>query len=481
MADIARITSETPTIAPGMRVLVIGLGRCGGGVGVTRWLAARGARVTVTDLADAASLDASVAAIADLDVAFHLGGHDMRDLDDADLVVVNPAVDKRRSSFFHAVRRKGVPWTTEINLFCARCPGIVIGVTGTYGKSTTCAMLAMVLRRWVDTGRAPWGAAHLGGNIGVSLLAALPGIRPGDPVVLELSNAQLEDLPRIQWAPPIAVVTNVSAHHLDRHGSFAAYADAKLNIARDPRQHSTIIVGDVHADFAAMLRRDVDDRRIIPVPRDMPPIELDLCGRHNRANAACALTVCRHLGIDETWARHVLRGFPGLPHRLEDVGDVCGIRYCNDSKATTPTATVTALDALNRPVVAIVGGQDRGASVDACVAALAASCRAVVCVGSFGGRVADALNRRAGAPPGRAASRTGAARSDGTSAFAGASERPCPRVAVATDWADAVQRASAVAQTGDVVLLSPGAPSFDAYDNFAQRGRHFVELVRRLG
>ena len=148
----------------GLRVLVVGLGRFGGGVGVTRWLAGEGAVVTVTDQATPESLEESVAAIAGLGVTLHLGGHDPRDLDPTDLVVVNPAV--------------------EINLFCERCPAVVIGVTGSYGKSTTCAMLAAALRAACDTG------VYLGGNIGRSLLPDLPEMRGSDIVILEMSNAQ---------------------------------------------------------------------------------------------------------------------------------------------------------------------------------------------------------------------------------------------------------------------------------------------------
>jgi len=136
---------DVPQSVDGLRVLVLGLGRFGGGVGVTRWLAAQGAIVTVSDLASREALAESVEAVADRAVALHLGGHDVRDLDETDLVIVNPAVNKLRSDFFHTIVRRGIPWTTELNLFVQRCPAAVIGVTGTYGKSTTCAMLAEAL------------------------------------------------------------------------------------------------------------------------------------------------------------------------------------------------------------------------------------------------------------------------------------------------------------------------------------------------
>ena len=215
----------------GRRVLVWGLGRLGGGVGATRWLVEQGGEVTVMDAAGERDLAQSVASLAGLPVRFRLGIEDTSLLGSTDLVVVNPAVNKRRSPFFACLARSGVPWTTELNLFMQRCPGFVVGITGTYGKSTTASMIATVLR----------AAAHepkvfLGGNIGRSLLTELPGatnrrgIQPCDWVVVEMSSAQLEDLPRIDARPKAAVITNISPHHLDRHGSFDAYLKVKCGI-----------------------------------------------------------------------------------------------------------------------------------------------------------------------------------------------------------------------------------------------------------
>ncbi|MCH8147482.1 MAG: UDP-N-acetylmuramoyl-L-alanine--D-glutamate ligase, partial [Planctomycetes bacterium] len=134
-----------PTEVAGARVLVVGLGRFGGGVGVSRWLVEQGAQVTVTDQADQGALRESVQRLADCDLSWRLGGHNTADLDDVDFVVVNPGVDKRNSSFFQEILERRLSWTTEINLFCERCAGMVVGVTGSFGKSTTCAMLAAVL------------------------------------------------------------------------------------------------------------------------------------------------------------------------------------------------------------------------------------------------------------------------------------------------------------------------------------------------
>ncbi|HMQ16249.1 MAG TPA: Mur ligase family protein, partial [Phycisphaerae bacterium] len=209
----------------GKRVTVMGLGRFGGGVGVTRWLARQGARVLVTDQAPAEKLSSSLAAIRDLDVALRLGAHDERDFRDADAVVVNPAIPDR-SPFVQAALAAGVPITTEINLFVERCPARCVGVTGSVGKSTVTAMIGGVLEARPD------GRAWVGGNLGDSLLPALESIRPNDVVVLELSSFQLHRTPLVRWSPHVAVITNVTVNHLDWHGTFAAYVADKLNIVR---------------------------------------------------------------------------------------------------------------------------------------------------------------------------------------------------------------------------------------------------------
>ena len=458
-----------PRSPAGRRVLVVGLGRFGGGVGVTRWLASRGAIVTVTDQATHEALAESVAAVADLPVALHLGGHDEGDLDTADLVIINPAVNKSTSAFFQAVVRRGIQWTTEMNLFCERCPAKVLGVTGSYGKSTTCAMLAEAMEACRRAGEASYTGVHLGGNIGRSLLNELPNIHETDWVVLEMSNAQLEDLPQIHWAPDVAVITNLFPHHLDRYSCFAEYAGAKLNITRHPDGRSKIVVGELHPVAEDMLMDVIADRRdrVIRVPSPDPAIELKVPGDHNQRNAACVLMVCRILGLNELIVRDALHDFRGLPHRLEFVRNLDGVDYYNDSKSTAPTATVIALEALRRPTVAIIGGQRKDVSLDECAIYLARYCRVLIGMGESGPDFADAVK---------------------TVACASSSEPPhsCGgffddmNVHIVEALPDAVRLARAEAKPGEVVLFSPGAPSFDQYANFTARGRHFTDLVNVL-
>lgn len=437
----------------GQRVLVVGLGRFGGGVGVSRWLAGEGARVTVTDHATPESLADSVAALADCDVTLRLGGHDLRDLDGVDLVVLNPAVHKARSELFHEITRRGLPWTTEINLFCERCPGRVIGITGSYGKSTTCAMLADALRACLTAEDRGDIGVHLGGNIGRSLLGDLPRIGGDDWVILELSNAQLDDLPQIHWTPAVAVITNLFPHHLDRYDSFDDYVMAKLNIVRSGTGACPLIIGEMHERAGALLPR------LLPKPSELvrietaaTPVELHVPGEHNQRNATCVLTVCRVLGLRKDVVRDALRDFSGLPHRLAYVGTVDEVEYYNDSKSTSPAATLRAVECFDRPIVAIVGGQDRGVSLEGFGREMARRCRQVICLGEARRAFAEAIRMVGGG-----------------------------NALVEVDSLQAaVELAHKYAQPGDVVLFSPGAPSFDAFANYAERGRRFTECVRAL-
>jgi len=430
------------------RVLVWGLGRFGGGVGVTRWLAGQGARVRVMDQAPADTLAESLTALAGLPVEFHLGRESVTSLEQIELVVVNPAVVKWKSEFFREIERRDVPWTTEINLFSERCPATVVGVTGSYGKSTTSAMIHHICHLAVQSPGCRFGQALLGGNIGRSLLTDLGTITTDDLVVLELSNAQLEDLPRISWSPTLAVITNIHPHHLDRYQRAEDYFAAKANIARDPAGMQRVIAGPLDPRAEECLRRVLGNHpeRLIPIVAPIQPIELVVPGPHNRDNAACALTVTQALGIDEELARRALTSFRGLPHRLEFVRSRDGVEFINDSKSTAPSATIKALESFDRPVVLIVGGQKKDVPLSDLAAVAERRCRAVVCMGESGPDFSTVLAARS--------------RVHGMS--------------------DAVNAARSLAHSGDIVLLSPGAPSFDAYCNYEERGRDFARCVNEV-
>ncbi len=437
-------TSHCPSASSGLtgkRVTVVGLGRFGGGVGVTRWLCGEGAKVTVSDKADAATLEDSIRALEGLDVKLHLGSHDERDFLEADLLVVNPAVPKEMP-LLAAAGSGGVPRTSEINLFLQRCPAAVIGVTGTVGKSTTAAMIDAILARRFTT--------HLGGNIGRSLLQTLPEISPDHLVVLELSSFQLEDLPLVGISPHIAVVTNLLPNHLDRHGTMEAYAAAKKNILKFQTSHDVLIL-NAACEATADWRGQTSGRTEWFDPAD-EPFELSVPGGHNQANAQAGWAVGRQLGVDRETAADALRSFPGLPHRLKLVIELGGVRYYDDSKCTTPEGAVIALDAFDpRSAVILLGGYDKGVSFEALGEAVGRRAKAAIVLGATKEKIAAAVE----------AHRTG----------------ELPLLERAEDLSDAVRYSRDLASDGDVVLLSPACASYDMFNNYEERGDAFVRLI----
>ncbi len=470
----------------GKRVTVMGLGRFGGGVGVTRWLAAQGAEVLVTDLDPADKLAASVAQVQDLAdrgaVTLRLGGHNVSDFTTCDVVVANPAVPRPwENRFLRAARAAKIPVTTEIRLLVERLPSRrhTIGVTGSAGKSTTTAMIAHVLRRTAGAGRV-----HTGGNIGGSLLGELDRIRDGDWVVLELSSAMLYWLGRgvgyegaRGWSPSVAVITNITPNHTDWHGTFEHYAHSKQEIFRYQEPCDAVVeaVGPgasasahPHAWSAGATSTAVHVRLDELLPRVWPPaLRLRVPGEHNRRNALLAAVVAACQRAErlpgeppDDAVRAVLpllEDFAGLPHRLQFVGQRAGVRCYNDSKCTTPEAALLAVAAFaDDPgatrVHLIAGGYDKGSDLSA-VARLATGEHALAGLYTIGrtGPTIAAAARKAGARD---------------------------NVFECGTLDSAVREALSRARPGDVLLLSPACASWDQFTNFEERGERFAHLVR---
>ena len=419
----------------GQRVTVMGLGRFGGGVGVTQWLAENGAHVTVTDLETEAHLSAELSEIApyidDGRVHLRLGGHQQRDFVDCDFVVVNPAVPMPwENRFLLAACRAGVTLITEIGLAVERLPRRrVIGITGTAGKSTTAAMIHHVVQ---GLGRR----CHLGGNIGGSLLGRLDDMRPDDWIVVELSSAMLWWLGdaasasgRIGWSPHVAVMTNLQPNHIDWHGTVEHYRRSKESIFRfqEPGDHR------LHGTDGA----DADPGQTIA---------LAIPGRHNLANARLAVAIAARIGLDPEAAARTLLSFPGLPHRLELVTERDGRRFFNDSKATTPQSTCLAVAAFDdsRTVHLLAGGYDKKVDLSGIVE-LAPRLAGLYTMGATGRSLVDATR-------------------EGHAEF-------CETVE------NAVTRAVSRMKLGDVLLLSPGCASWDQFKNYEVRGAAFCSSV----
>ncbi|HKQ46640.1 MAG TPA: UDP-N-acetylmuramoyl-L-alanine--D-glutamate ligase [Phycisphaerae bacterium] len=454
----------------GKRIVVMGLGRFGGGIGVTRWLCKQGANVHVTDLATRDDLAASLDALIGLPFTHRLGSHDECDLDGCNLLVVSPAVDKVKSDFFKAAIRRGIPWTSEMNLFLQRCRGQIVGITGTVGKSTTTAMIGAILESAHRSTGWGHGRVWLGGNIGKSLLDELPSIGKRDIVVLELSSFQLEDAAQIRRSPQIAVVTNLRDNHLDRHGTMPAYADAKANIYRFQSADDWVVMpkgeGIEHlpadwTDRRQLVRYGIDatSRRIriegraeTGLPTSDTAVQLAVPGLHNLQNAAAALAVARILGVTDPASCVALAHFAGLVHRLEFVREYQGVKYYNDSKATTPDAAMTSLRAFDGGVVMMVGGSDKGSPFEELGRLIAQRAKAAVCIGQTAPQIAAAI-------------------------VSAKCDTPGPEIRTATTFSEAIDSARELAEKGDVVLLSPACASYDWFKNYEERGDHFKKTV----
>lgn len=455
---------NAPSFA-GMRVTVMGLGRFGGGVAATRWLAQQGAKVTVSDTATSEQLSGSIDQISDClangSVRLALGGHDEHDFLDADLVIANPAVSRPwENRFLTLARSRNVPVSTEIRLLADAIPkGVTtIGVTGSAGKSTTSAMIAHALRAHCENAaQTVW----FGGNIGGSLLDDTARMKSGDIVVLELSSAMLYWLPcsdlgsstplsnQSGWFTDIGVLTSIAPNHIDWHGSIDHYLESKSQIARATR---SVIAWDSESVRRCLALQSNPSVQYITrhgdglVPRDL----LRVPGDHNRNNAALAsIVVSTAIGIDSSTALQSLARFQGLPDRLERVctGDDTIIAY-NDSKSTTPEATVLAVRAVRQShprsnIHLIAGGYDKGVSLDAIVQLeRLGEVSAIYPIGTTGTLLSQMTRTES----------------------CGTLER-------------AVAQATARMNDGDVLVLSPGCASWDQFEDYRQRGRRFVECV----
>ena len=341
------------------------------------------------------------------------------------LLVKSPGVPAE-ASLVAGARERGVPVWSEIELGSRLLPNPILGVTGTNGKTTTAEWLGFML------------GAPVAGNVGRALSELDGEVEPEQLVVVELSSFQLEDIDRFR--PRIAVLLNLEPDHLDRHGSFKAYRDAKLRIFENQTEADTAVVP-----------RDLDHelraQRVEFAADDRLPAEPSLRGAHNRENAAAAVAAARAAGAREEEIVRGLRDFRGVPHRLELVAERGGVGYVNDSKATNVAATLRALAAYeDEPVRLILGGSRKGEDFAPLAAALGPNVRAVYVIGE----TADEL------------------------------ARVIPDAIRAGDLATAVERAATAAQPGEVVLLSPACASYDQFGDFAERGEEFKRLVANL-
>ncbi len=456
----------------GKNVLVMGLGRFGGGVDVAKFTANAGAKVTITDLAPAKQLSDSLKQLEEIpDIEYHLGSHDRKDFEQADIIVANPAVAPD-SEFLQIARKHNKFITSQINIFFELCPAQIIGITGANGKSTTAALTAHILRsaKPITNYQLPitnYKKVWLSGNIGNKpLLTRIDQIGPDDLVVLELSSFQIEQLAQIQKGPKVALLTNLTLNHLDRYGTFATYCGAKENIFKFQqldRNSPTVSIfnaeDEIGAEWFEKYKRDtgricikfsVDD--VSEEIRDSFPLP----GRANLSNLAAAIAVARHFGVENEQIKTYLPEFRPLPHRLELVAEINGAKWYNDSKATTPQSAIASLEAFEQPVIIIAGGYDKNLPFDELGEKIAQKAKAAILIGETAKKIAGTIEKK----------------------LATENTEKRIKVEIVDSLAAAVGLARELATNGDVVLLSPACASYDMFDNFEHRGREFCRLVR---
>lgn len=452
------------------------------GLDLAHFLAAEGARVRVTDCKTAQELAPGLNELSSFDIAYSLGGHPLEDVLAADVVYVSPGISPDIPALVEA-RRRGIQLSSATELFFARCPAPIVGITGSSGKSTTTALVGEMLG-------AAGRPAIVGGNIGQPLLGHLEEIRPDSLVVMELSSFQLETIER---SPAVAVVTNVTPNHLDRHETMTEYVAAKERIfsfqstsdwavlnADDPISTGFHPPGQV-ARFS--LQRSVEgaylaqDRLWLELAQgcdEIRPVagqskaslaptgsreeicrvtEIGLRGRHNVANALTACVTAAVLGVATEAMRTALRGFQGLPHRLQKVGEVAGVAFYDDSIATSPERSMAGLASFNEPVVLLAGGRDKHLPMDEWAAMIRQRASGIVLFGEARGLIHSALDRAG---------------------------YPAERIRSADDLGSAVPAAFELAKPGEAVLLSPGCTSYDMFTDFVERGQAFAAAVGDL-
>jgi UDP-N-acetylmuramoylalanine--D-glutamate ligase len=414
--------------------LVVGAARSG--VALAGYLAAKGEAVRVVDKKSERELG-DVLAQLPKGVDLKLGGYDDSVLVDVDVVYASPGVPWD-AQLLNDARRLGIRVSSEIDLFLRLCPGTVVGITGTNGKTTTTALTGAVLA----AGERP---VLVGGNIGDTVLDRLDEVTPRHWVVLELSSFQLESVEKPRFH--IGVILNITPDHLDRHRTFERYVDLKARAIEFAGADDFAVLNGRDPAVRALASRTRG--RVVWFDEHQPVPPMPLPGRHNLENALAAAAVGRIAGLSDAAIDSAIRSFKGVEHRLELVGEWDGVRWYNDSKATNPDAARVALSAFpEAPVVLIAGGYGSGFELGPWVADVLRHVDVVVLMGASADLLAKELADH-------------------------------PKVVRAGSLEEAVELAAARARRGGVVLLSPAYKSFDMFKDFEDRGRRFKALVHK--
>jgi UDP-N-acetylmuramoylalanine--D-glutamate ligase len=443
----------------GKRVLVVGLGKSG--VASALFLKAHGARVTVSDTKSGDELRNEIPVLLDHGITVESGGHGERTFRGQDLIVVSPGVPVDAPPLAQA-RALGETVIGEIELAARFLPGPIVAITGSNGKTTTTTLTGEIMT-------AADFAALVGGNIGTPAISLAERAEPETAIVLEVSSFQLETIQTFR--PKVAVVLNVTPDHLDRHRTFEAYVDAKARIFENQQGSDFAVLNADDPTCVAMAARTkakvfwfsrqkevqqgawVREGNILfrdaAAQREIMQVsEIPLKGAHNLENVLAAVCAGRLMGCAPEKIREAVRDFKAVEHRLEFVATIRGVDYYNDSKATNVDATIKALESFPANIHLILGGKDKGSDYTVLNDLLRQRVKRVYTIGAAAAKIESQIK--------------------------GA------EIVHAETLENAIRKAHAVAQPGDVVLLAPACASFDQFKNYEQRGQVFKEIVRGL-
>ena len=431
---------------------------------LTRLLLEHGCRVVGCDRAPREKLDDEVLELERMGAELHLGDSYLERVN-ADVVFRTPGMHPDHPAL-EQLRRGGAQITSEMEVFFELCPCRIIAITGSDGKTTTTTLVSEMLKA---QGYTVW----LGGNIGKPLLADIPRMGQEDYAVVELSSFQLMDMRR---SAPRAVITNLAPNHLDVHKDMQEYIDAKTNVFRYQGSDGLLIVNADNDITAPMVgngqtryfsrKKPVENGVFCAdgilyrakhgqIQRVMAAGEILLPGDHNIENYMAAIAVTDGLVTDET-VRHVAGTFGGVAHRIELVREKDGVRFYNDSIASSPSRTISGLRSFPQKVILIAGGYDKHIPYDVLGPEICAHVKHLILTGDTAEKIRSAVENCPEYREGH------------------------PEMELVEDFAQAVHRAAAAARQGDVVLLSPASASFDRFKNFEVRGNYFKQLVMEL-
>jgi UDP-N-acetylmuramoylalanine--D-glutamate ligase len=443
----------------GKRVLVVGLGKSG--VASALFLKAHGARVTVSDTKTGDELHSEIPVLLDHGITVETGGHGERTFRGQDLIVVSPGIPLDAPALVQA-RALGGSVIGEIELAARFLRGPIVAITGSNGKTTTTTLTGEIM----TAGGFP---ALVGGNIGTPAIALAERATPESVIVLEVSSFQLETIH--SFRPKVAVILNVTPDHLDRHRTFEAYVDAKARILENQQSADLAVLNADDPTCVAMaartkaqvfwfsrqkevqrgawvlagniLFRDGAQQREIMLVSEIP-----LKGAHNLENVLAAVCAGALMGCAPGKIRQAVREFKAVEHRLEYVATIRGVDYYNDSKATNVDATIKALESFPANIHLIVGGKDKGSDYTLLNDLLRQRVKRVYTIGAAAAKIESQIKG--------------------------------VEVVHADTLENALRKANAVAEPGDVVLLAPACASFDQFKNYEQRGQVFKQIVRTL-